>query len=169
MRIVKLIVISFAILFLLTTAIGMLFPSTVRITRAVDVTAQYDTVYKYLNDAKYWKLWMAGTDSNTISFLSAKTAGRGTVVKIGTGEVTITRTTTDSIFSIWKSAGGNVQNAAFILLNNPAKNLVTVQWYFEQHVNWYPWERLSSLSNDKILGPVIEESLNKLKTVLNGK
>jgi len=170
MRILKLVLVSFFILFGVVTAIGLLFPSTVKVSRAVNINASYDTVYKYLNDAKYWKLWMDGADSSTISFLSAKTAGPGTVVKIGTGdEVTITKSTADSIYSNWKSGEKNIQQSIFTILKDASGNVATAQWSFEQQLNWYPWERFGSMANDKLLGPVMEQSLAKLKAVAEKK
>lgn len=145
-----------------------MFPPTVRTTRAIDINAPHDSIFKYLDDAKYWKLWMAGADSNTITFLSEKTKGPGTIVKMGTGEVKIIREVQDTVFSEWKSAAGKKLDAAFITFTTKNQNAITVQWYFEQHVGWYPWERLPTLSNDKILGPVIEQSLEKLKKRLEG-
>lgn len=165
-KIIRLIVISLIVLFSVVTGIGLLFPSTVRVSRAVTVNAGYDSVYKYLNDVKYWKLWMAGADSSTIEFLSARTAGMGTVAKIGTGQITITRNTPDSIYSTWKSEQGNVQTSAFTIIRDSANTKTVVQWYFEQKLNWYPWERFGSFANDKILGPVMEQSFDKLKRVI---
>jgi hypothetical protein len=170
MRILRLVLVSFFILFAVVTAIGLLFPATVKVSRAANISAPYDTVYKYLNDAKYWKLWMDGADSSTIVFLSAKTAGVGTVVKIGSGgEVTLTRSTVDSIFSNWKSAEGNIQHSVFTIMKDAAGNVTTAQWSFEQHLGWYPWERFGSIANDKILGPIMEQSLDKLKRILEKK
>ncbi|HNP22279.1 MAG TPA: SRPBCC family protein [Panacibacter sp.] len=164
MRFLKLAVVSFLVLFGLTTAIGLLFPSTVKVSRAVNISAPVDSVYKYLEDVKYWKLWMAGADTGTISFLSAKTAGKGTVATVGTGQVTIVNTTKDSILTEWKSQQGNIQQSAFIVLQSGSTT--TVEWYFQQLIGWYPWERFGSLANDKLLGPVMEESFDKLKKVL---
>lgn len=167
MRILKLVLTSFFILFAIVTGIGLLFPSTVKVSRAVNISAPYDTVYKYLNDTKYWKLWMDGADSATIAFLSSKTEGTGTVIKIGTGgEVTITRNTADSIFSNWKSGEANIQHSVFTLMKDATNHVTTTQWSFEQQLNWYPWERFGSMANDKILGPIMEQSLDKLKRVL---
>ena len=166
MRFLKLAVISFFILFSIVTSIGLLFPSSVRVSRAVNISSPYDTVYKYLNDTKNWKLWMQGADSATIQFLSAQTEGQGTAIKIGTGKVDITKNTSDSILTVWTSAGGNIQTSGFILLNDTARTITTVQWFFEEQLNWYPWERFGSMGNDKILGPVMEESLDKLKKLL---
>jgi hypothetical protein len=41
-----------------------------------------------------------------------------------------------------------------------------VQWQFEQKVKWYPWERLGSMMNDKILGTMMEKNLNNLKALV---
>ena len=169
MRFLKLFLISFVILFLVVTVIGLLFPSTVTVSRAIEINSPRDTIYKYLQDIKYWKLWMAGADTNTISFLSARTAGQGAVAKIGTGEVTMTRTTPDSIYTVWKSEKGNIQNSAFTTMPNLKDSNITVQWYFAQRLNWYPWERFGSMANDKILGPIMEQSFDKLKKVLEAK
>jgi hypothetical protein len=170
MRALKLVLVSFFILFAVVTAIGLLFPSTVKVSRAVNINAPYDTVYKYLNDVKYWKLWMDGADSSTISFLSVKTAGPGTVVKIGiSGEVTLTKSTADSIYSNWKSGESNIQQSVFTVLKDASGNVTTAQWSFEERLNWYPWERFGSMGNDKLLGPVMEQSLDKLKRVLEKK
>jgi hypothetical protein len=169
MRFLKLAIISFIILFLVVSMIGLMFPSTVSVSRAVEVGAPRDTIYQYLNDIKYWKLWMAGADTNTITFESAKTAGPGAVARIGTGEVTMTRTAPDSIYMVWKSEKGHVQASGFTIMSHLKDSGFTVQWYFQQKLNWYPWERFASLANDKILGPIMEESLNKLQKILTTK
>ncbi|MEP6846015.1 MAG: SRPBCC family protein [Panacibacter sp.] len=170
MRSLKLVLSSFIILFAIVTSIGLMFPSSVKVSRAVNINSPADTVYKYLNDVKYWKLWMDGADTGTIVFLSAKTAGPGTVAKIGTGgEVTLTKNTSDSIYSDWKSGGGQIQKSVFTLIKDAAGNVTTAQWSFEQQLGWYPWERFGSMANDKILGPIMEQSLDKLKRVLEKK
>ncbi|HRI19701.1 MAG TPA: hypothetical protein PLA68_02050 [Panacibacter sp.] len=165
-RLLKLAVISFFILFAVVTAIGLLFPATVRVSRAINISASYDTVYHYLNNTRYWKVWMQGADSATIKIISEQTEGTGTEIKIGTGKVSFIRNTTDSILTVWTSEKGSIQTSAFVLLKNPAATVTTVQWYFEQQLKWYPWERFGSMGNDKILGPVMEESLDKLKKIL---
>src|SRR6476619_7617585 len=119
MRILRLVLVSFFILFAVVTAIGLLFPATVKVSRAANISAPYDTVYKYLNDVKYWKLWMDGADTATLVFMSLKTEGPGTVAKIGvSGEVRMLRSTQDSIFSDWKSGEGNIQHSVFTLLKD---------------------------------------------------
>ena len=166
MRFLKLPLLSFAILFLLVTSIGLLFPSTVRVSRAINIGAPYDTAYEYLSNTSNWKRWMDGADSATIKFITTQTKGPGTEIKIGTGKVNITRCTKDSIYTIWTSEKGSIQTSGFTLFSDTVHKITVVQWYFEQHIGWYPWERFGSMGNDKILGPVMEQSLDKLKRVL---
>lgn len=167
MRIFKLAAISVLTLFFIVTVIGLLFPSVVRVSRAIDINAPKDSVHHLIADVKYWKLWMEGAQENTIQFLSAKTAGAGTVAKMGNNEVSIKKATASTIETIWKTESGNSQTAMFNLIST--NNTTTVQWYFEQHLRWYPWERFGSMMNDKVLGPTMEISLNNLKNVAEGE
>ncbi|NNV57831.1 SRPBCC family protein [Limnovirga soli] len=166
MRHLKLPLISFAILFCLVTGIGLLFPATVVVSRATNISAPYDTVYQYLNNVNHWKNWMAGADSTTITLNSAKQEGAGAAITIGTGHVQITKTTRDSIYTIWSSQQGHTQNSAFMLLPDDVHHQTVLQWYFKEEVGWYPWERFGTMANDKILGPIMEQSLDKLKRLL---
>jgi hypothetical protein len=52
-----------------------------------------------------------------------------------------------------------------IELYNTSASTTTVNWSFEKHLSWYPWERLTAMLHDKILGPSMEVSLYKLKQV----
>lgn len=162
MRLFKLAIISFCILFLVVTGIGLLFPKATRVSRATDIHAPVDSVYQYLMDIKYWKFWMSGADTGMITFLSQKTSGAGTVVRFGNYEVREISADKDSIVTEWKSAKGNAQVAVFNIIPHDSTT-VTINWYFTSIANWYPWERFRSMLNDKILGPPMENSLGALK------
>jgi len=163
MRFLKLAVISVGVLFCMVTAIGLLFPSSVRVSRATDIKAPQDSILHLLADVKYWKLWLEGAKENPIQFLTAKTEGEGTVARIGTNEVSLLKVLPGQIQTRWKGQDGVVQQSRFELYADTAKQIVTVQWYFEQQLSWYPWERFGSMMNDKILGPTMEKSLENLQ------
>jgi thiamine kinase-like enzyme len=55
------------------------------------------------------------------------------------------------------------------LIGSSGERLTVVQWQFEQKLKWYPWERLGSMMNDKILGTMMENNLNRLKTLAETK
>src|SRR3954467_7699901 len=83
MKFIKLAIISFIVLFFILTGIGLLLPSTVRVTRNINIHATQDTLYHYVSDVKYWKLWMVVAKNSTVSFISKKTSGAGTKAMIG--------------------------------------------------------------------------------------
>ncbi|MGI8950186.1 MAG: SRPBCC family protein [Chitinophagaceae bacterium] len=163
MKFIKLAIISIVILFCIVTIIGLIFPGSVTVSRAININAPHDSVYHLLTDIKYWKLWMEGAEKNTIQFLSNKTAGAGTVAKIGATEVSIENATPSHIETIWKDSKGNKQTGVFNLITDSSKQITTVQWYFEQQLKWYPWERIGSMMNEKILAPSMENDLENLK------
>ncbi|MGN6616317.1 MAG: SRPBCC family protein [Ilyomonas sp.] len=169
MRFFKLALISIVVLFALITAIGLLFPKDVTTTRTITIHAPADSLYHYLADVKHWKLWMQGAKDTTIQFLSAKTSGAGTVAKIGSNEVSISKATPSSIQMIWEGERGSIMTSGFEILSDPSHHVTTVEWYFQQHLQWYPWQRFSSMLNEKMLGPGMEKSLDNLREVAEEK
>lgn len=168
MRFIKLGVISFVVFFIILTALGLLLPGTARVTRTISIRATEDTVLHYINDVKYWKLWMESAKQNSIVFLSKKTAGKGTVAKIGTQQMSIDVATPQQIETTWKSDEGDGYQSIFQLSRDTTSNTTVVDWRFEKQVGWLPWQRLSMLSNDKLIGPGMEQSLDNLKAIFEG-
>ena len=164
MKFIKLAIISIVVLFVIITCIGLLLPSTVRVTRNITIHTSPDTLYRYISDMAYWKFWLAGVQDNTVQFTSAKKSGAGAVAMIGEQQVSITKATNNMIETVWKNNSGK-RISVFQLASDTIANETNLNWYFEQKVKWYPWERLSTLANDKILGPFMENSLDKLKEV----
>jgi hypothetical protein len=67
--------------------------------------------------------------------------------------------------------------AAYMLPNREVKtgwqiaasigsNGVTVQWYMEFHLQWYPWEKFSSFMFDRVYDPQLQQGLDNLKALL---
>ena len=47
-----------------------------------------------------------------------------------------------------------------------AEGSTTVQWYFDFHLKWYPWQKFQSIVYDKQLGPEMEASLENLRRIV---
>ncbi len=45
-------------------------------------------------------------------------------------------------------------------------NSVTVQWYLDFHLRWYPWEKFTSFMFEKIYNPQLQQGLDNLKAFL---
>ena len=57
MRLIKLALISFVMLFLVVTALSSLLPSEVRISRAINLPPDGDTVLNLVAERERWKEW----------------------------------------------------------------------------------------------------------------
>ena len=111
---------------------------------------------------------MEGTKNNAVTFISKKTAGAGTKALIGKERVDITQAEKKETITVWETGNGRFQTGVFQLTGDSTNNNTNLNWYFEQKLNWYPWERLAAISNDKILGPGMEQSLDNLKAIFEG-
>lgn len=162
MRFLKLIIASLVILFILASLIGLLLPSKVLVSRAINVNEYRDSVMPHVNDIRQWKSWIEGMDDTSVNIHSA------THASLGTTDVVIKGQTDSTVISDWTPRKGASQLATLYLIGNSTQKLTVVQWQFEQQLKWYPWERLGSIMNDKILGTMMEKNLNKLKVLVEG-
>ena len=165
MRFIKLGFISIVVLFLILTALGLLMPSTVRVTRNINIHASPGTMHDYIDDIKNWPLWMESIDAKSISFSSGQTKGQGALAHVSTLSIRITKDDKNTVESIWKSGSGKEQLCVFEFYPDSTTNNINLNWYFEQKLHWYPWERLPAIANDKVMSPFMEKSLDKLKVI----
>ena len=170
MRIVKLGLISVVFLFLVVTAISLLLPSSIIISRAVDINADITTVYPQVADLTNWKSWYANSD--TASFIvSSRTTGKGAILTLDKSTITFAEVDEKKIKAYW-SKGAGTQMAGefnFITAEGIEASHITVQWQIIHTVQWYPWEKFASIVVDKSIGSFMEKSLDKLKAISEGQ
>jgi hypothetical protein len=150
MRVVKLGIISFVVFFILFTLGGLLLPSHNIVSRAVNIKAKPTSILPLVQNKAQWHLWMEGMDSATLNKRQ---------------QVQIISVSDSLIVAKWKTAEANY-TTKFRLIYNAEQAVTIMQWQFEQNVAWYPWERISSLMNDKILGTLMEKNLARLQLVV---
>ena len=150
MRVIKLGFISVVIFFVLLTLGGLLLPSHNIVSRAVNIKAKPISILQLIQNKSQWHMWMEGMDSTTLNKHQ---------------QIQIISASDSLIVANWKTAEANY-TTKFRLIYNPGQAVTIVQWQFEQDVAWYPWERLSSLMNDKILGTLMEKNLARLQLVV---
>ncbi len=159
MRLIKLGLISVVVLFFLASAIGMLLPSTVLVSRAIDIKAYKAPVFRYVSDLRNWKDWVDGMSNPIVKIIDSSSA------ILGNTKVRITGITDSTVVSQWDSENASNQISTIRLIANDNLKMTVVQWQFVQEVKWYPWERFSSMMNDRIIGTLLEKNLNQLKKV----
>lgn len=160
MRFVRLFIISIVVLFLVVMVLSLFIPSQVRISRAINLKADHDSIMIRVSDPARWRNWYPGLDSarprhengavTGYEFGSHSTA-RLTLISKNSNEVTasFTGTRLNPVINGWKLIHG--------------ADSLTLQWYMDFHLRWYPWEKFASLLLEKSYGPKMEQGLATLK------
>jgi hypothetical protein len=164
MRFLKLGIISVVFFALLLTAISLLLPSTIHISRAIDINAPAEVVYANVNNFANWKKWYADYDSSA-SVLSANTTGASAGLTIKKTSIKILESSPKQVKAIWQSENNNPLPGEFNFISQDSSSNMTIQWRFTQTVKWYPWQKFASIISDKAIGPAMEKSLENLKNV----
>lgn len=157
MKLLKLFLISLVIFAVLIVTLSLLFPSTVRISRAINIGASKEKVQESIRNLEQWKYWNEMTNSEELTnkkftdsvFFSDQMKISRVSASAGTVRTKWNRDQNESIYS------------GFNLI--AADDSTIVQWYFDFRLKWYPWEKFGSIIFDKQLGPPMESSLTNLK------
>lgn len=163
MKLLKLAVISFICLFALATGIGALLPSKVLVSRAVNIKAGPEKILAVVKDMYQWKNWVEGMNDPSVHIHSSQEA------TIGKTRVQLINITDSLVQSNWISAQGTKQVSTIQFIHQPQQQITIVQWQFEQSVGWLPWEKLGTMMNDKILGPMMEKNLEQLRQLIEAQ
>jgi hypothetical protein len=164
MRFLRLVIISLVFFSLIITVISLFIPSHVTISRVVHINNSREAVMDELSDPARWKDWYPSAQSAELYYENGTT--RGLIL--------------DDIkkrYIVLVDVKGNEVVAAYVLPNRKVKTgwqvapsvgytVVTVQWYMEFHLRWYPWEKFSSFMFERVYGPQLQQGLDNLKSVL---
>ncbi|HTB25420.1 MAG TPA: hypothetical protein VK711_08605 [Puia sp.] len=145
--IASLIVFSIVILFLFA-----LFPSDISVSRLVQIRASPQEVQKKISDLTDWRSWndMMITRPDSNNNLSIE------VLKVAA----------DTVITKWTN-GRKSFTGTYIMTEMNGQTVL--EWTLKFHIKWYPWEKLASMFYDKQLGPVMENSLLKLRNEMEAK
>jgi hypothetical protein len=155
MRIIKLILISAVVFFLLLTAITSLMPSSIRVSRAIDINAPASIIKEHIANLNGWDYWEEYTHSFTNKKISP------TKIEADSITVTLQQVSDTLITTLWQQKGNHFIGGYTIIKQQ--ENLTTVQSYYDFTLAWYPWEKLQGIIYDERLGPGMEKSLKQLK------
>jgi hypothetical protein len=146
-RFIKLAIISFVLLFGLVTAISLLIPSTVRISKAIDLRASKDSVRTLLTDTAHWRAWHPAYQNNRQQQAS----------------ITITSVTDSLVTATISSPGKNSLLNGWQFYAHGNRESYTLQWYIDFKLRWYPWEKFGSLFYEATYGQMLEQGLSNIK------
>ncbi len=160
MRLIKLSIISAVVLFLIVLGITSLIPSHVRISRAVNIRMAPKYISHWVFDIDDWQSWnelVKGISPSKIQYRDHQLITDSLNIKV-------TLATVDTVKTVWTSHSG--RELAGVFTFQQSGEVTIVQWYFDFHQRWYPWEKFASINFDKQWGPLMEKSLDNLKNNL---
>jgi hypothetical protein len=162
MRFIKLAIISIIILFLLVTAISLFIPSKIRISKAVDIKSSREKVILQITHPTQWKYWFPGADS--LELLYIKGEAKGIVVDSQLHRsIIISERNDSSVIALYGGPGAREIVNGWRIITGNEMGFVTVQWWMDFKLRWYPWEKFSSLFFENIYGVEMEKGLDNLK------
>ena len=175
MRLIKMFLFVLLGLFAVITIIGLLIPSSVKISRGIIVTADSSKVYAELSDVKNWNKWLPWitADSGAVVQLSAVTNQPGSYfrwkgMKVNSaGTITIQAMNPGEILLLHELKDMNKAEGGFRIRSTGKNNDVTeVLWYMEYKLKWYPWERFFGIFTDRIIGSAFDKGLEQFKNYI---
>ena len=148
MRIIKLGLLSVFFLALLITLISLLIPSHVRLSRATDLPNRRQQIFALLqNDSAWHPAYQDTAAAAAWQELYKKRVER-----------------TDSTFVLQlQQKGRQPVLSGWQLYGPPTADSVTLQWYMDFRLGWYPWQKFSSLFYEATYGTMMEKGLANLK------
>jgi hypothetical protein len=156
--------------------IGLVIPSSVKISRGIIIDVDSSTVYQHLTNVKEWGSWIPWVTtqegaivqtSQTINAPGAFFTWRGLNDK-NSGTITLLTLSPSLITTKYELKGMNDSEGGFRLRSIPNNLSQTeVQWFMEYKLKWYPWERFYGIFMDHIIGPSFEKGLQELRNYID--
>lgn len=161
MRLIKLAAISFIILFLLVTVFSLFIPSNIRISRATNIAGDDTVVFANIKNLSNWRNWHPALKSIPENEYSSG----ADMLKVHGTTINLENVKKDEIAVKMAEDGGRPVWSGFNFIRREETDSITLQWYMDFKLRWYPWEKFRSLFYENIYGMQMEQGLNNLKAL----
>ena len=161
MKLLKLIIASILLLSLIITIISLFIPSNVRISKAVQIYSSKESVMQQIRDPKNWKNWYPGAGSP--DFFYENDTIKGLILSETKRQyIILTSIKEDEVTAVYILRNRKTPTG-WQIVSATNSNSVTVQWYIDFHLRWYPWEKFTSFLFEKVYNPQLQRGLDNLK------
>lgn len=159
---------------LLFTLFSFFIPSTVRISRVVEINAPAEKIYSTISDVTKWKEWMPWSGADSLFSIQINStpdkinSSYSWTVKndiFKKGKIIIKELSAEEIITENELSGYNISPGSIKMHKDSSASFVLVEWKIKVALKWYPWSKLKGILLDKIYGPVLENGLARLKAV----
>jgi hypothetical protein len=148
LRFIKLALISFILLFLVATGVSLMIPSQVRISKATNIASSPDSILAPVKDQQRWASWHpAYMNADSFPVIHFKTLVEN-----------------DSVYELSMQQGEKTPViSGWHVYRHGGSDSLTLQWYMDFRLKWYPWQKFSSLFFESTYGAMMEKGLSNLK------
>lgn len=171
MKVFRLLIISIVLLFSIVTGMSLLIPSEVRISRATNMHALPATVWAYVDDMRQWQQWnpfVVHTADSLVRYTGAGSNHVDAGIDIDGTSIRWVEMKKEERIARMSKKDFKPVIMGWRIINHTATDSITVQWYMNFRLRWYPWEKFSSLLFEKNYGTRMEQGLTRLKKLAEG-
>jgi hypothetical protein len=153
-RLLKLAFISVVLLFIVVTAISFLIPSHIRISKAINIHGEKDSLLALVGDTSNWKRWHPAFMPND----SARSFPTVNIVQKSEND-------SEVVMHLQQADKPQVVNG-WKVYGHPEIDSLTLQWYMDFHLKWYPWRKFGALFYENTYGVMMQEGLGNIKQLV---
>ena len=167
-KIFRLLFFSLVILFLLVTAISLFIPSRVRISKAIDIAAACPEVWQPIEDMRRWAEWnpFLSQDSQGDVRYSGNPGDIPSAMDLNGTSIRWKENAADNRTAVMQKGQGRSIGTGWQCISQSADGPVTLQWYMDFELRWYPWEKFASILFEKSYGLRMDAGLRNLKKLV---
>lgn len=152
--------------------VGVLLPSTLEVTRSVEIDAPPEAVFPLLNDLEAWAEWTPWGDVE--SRVEGRSSGAGARrswddPRIGSGSMAIVDSEPPSRVVYLVEVEDGAIRFDGVLNVEATGDGSAVEWTERADVGWNPLLRWTALAMDRSQGRQLEESLRRLKAAAESR
>lgn len=135
----------------MVTGISLLIPSHIRISKAVNIGAPRELILSFIKDRQSWSQWYP-------AFMGKDSAQRRKQVEI----LPLMASDSELVYQLRQQDKMPLING-WKVYRYPGGDSVTLQWYADFNLKWYPWQKFGSLFYENTYGVMMEQGLSHLK------
>ena len=174
MKRIKILLVGLVGIFLLFTTIGLIMPSSVKISRGVIIAAPAEKTVPLLTQLNQWPQWVSWMQSDKGMLITVAIDAQSVFLEwrqadVGEkGVIRIKEIKNEAVRHLLSFPGMNTAEGT-LQVRKGSDGSTEVIWLLEYPLRWYPWERFEGIFMDAMLGALLEQSLNRLKSVAENK
>ena len=172
MRLIKPVLIGFTGLSLVLIAISSLMPGAVTTSKWVMVHGETVPVLAEIRDLRKWSEWnglLTGVNDITVNLKPGQTDTGSTMSwtdqRGGKNTLIVTENNEHGLVTTMFMGKGQPFESGISIEKRHADS-VQVVWFIIEKLKWYPWEKFYGMMAGDMKGPLMQQSLDKLKARL---